>query len=169
MDVLCLRRTDIESAYPLTYGSDEWRLEARAAPKKIRFRLVDWIRPNRFSLWTMIAHLAKTIIPTVARLRLPMALRLKLYDLHSLARLRYGLNMLGAGNVVITDRLHAHILSMLSGIPHVIISDRYGKVQQFYTTWMTSSSLVRSANGPKQAFVEADVLAKSAALGTSGD
>lgn len=117
----------------------------------------------------MIAHLAKTIIPTVARFRLPIALRLKLYDLHSRARLRYGLNMLGAGNIVITDRLHAHILCTLSGIPHVIISDRYGKVKQFYMTWMTSNSLVRSADGPKQAFVEADVLARSAAVGTSGD
>ncbi len=169
MDVLCLRRTDIESAYPLTNGSDEWRLEALAAPKKIRFRLVDLIRPNRFNISTMIAHLAKTIIPTVARFRLPMALRLQLYDLHSRARLRYGLDMLGAGKIVITDRLHGHILSTLAGIPHVIISDRYGKVQQFYSTWMTANDLVRSANGPKQAFAEADALARRAPPETASD
>lgn len=50
-------------------------------------------------------------------------------------RLKRGMAMLGRGHVVITDRLHAHILSVLMNKPHVLMDNSYGKLSNFYNTW----------------------------------
>lgn len=57
------------------------------------------------------------------------------------ARLRRGCSFLSRGSVVLTDRLHAHLLSMLLGIPHVVLDNSYGKIRSAYDTWTKSSSL----------------------------
>ena len=59
--------------------------------------------------------------------------------------------MLGEGRVVITDRLHAHILSLLLGIPNVILDNSYGKLHDFYHTWTSGGGLVRWARDPEHA------------------
>src|SRR3546814_4179261 len=46
-------------------------------------------------------------------------------------RFQRGLAMLSAGELVVTDRLHAHILSLLPDIPHVLLDNSYGKVAGF--------------------------------------
>src|SRR3546814_10452775 len=46
-------------------------------------------------------------------------------------RFQRGLAMLAAGELVVTDRLHAHILSLLLDIPHVLPDNSYGKVAGF--------------------------------------
>ena len=53
--------------------------------------------------------------------------------------------MLAAGHTVITDRLHGHILSLLLGIPHVVLDNSYGKVRAFYETWTRDAPIVRWA------------------------
>lgn len=50
-------------------------------------------------------------------------------------RLQRGLAMLSAGELVVTDRLHAHILSLLLDIPHVLLDNSYGKVAGFADQW----------------------------------
>ena len=64
---------------------------------------------------------------------------------HALARRRVnrGLRMLAAGERVVTDRLHAHILSLLMDIPHAVADTRSNKVHGYIETWTASSSLVR--------------------------
>jgi pyruvyl transferase EpsO len=47
--------------------------------------------------------------------------------------------------VVVTDRLHGHILSVLLGIPNVLMDNSYGKNQSFYATWTQDLDLVRWA------------------------
>ena len=71
-------------------------------------------------------------------------------------RLRRGCAMLGEGRVVITDRLHAHILSLLLGIPNVILDNSYGKLHDFYHTWTSGSGLVRWARDPEHAIALAE-------------
>ena len=50
-------------------------------------------------------------------------------------RFHRGLEILGRGRGVVTDRLHGHILSSLMGIPHVALDNSYGKLSAFMDTW----------------------------------
>lgn len=50
-------------------------------------------------------------------------------------RVKRGLAMLAQGETVVTDRLHAHILSLLLDIPHVLLDNSYGKVAGFADQW----------------------------------
>lgn len=56
---------------------------------------------------------------------------------NSLARLRLklGLDLLGSGKVIVTDRLHAHLLGLLLHKQGVLLDNSYGKVRSFYDTW----------------------------------
>jgi pyruvyl transferase EpsO len=49
-----------------------------------------------------------------------------------------GLSILSRGRVVVTDRLHGHILSCLLGLPHVLVESGYGKVSRFHDSWTAS-------------------------------
>jgi pyruvyl transferase EpsO len=63
-------------------------------------------------------------------------------------RLRRGCRLLQSARVVVTDRLHGHVLALLLGIPHVVIGDRNGKLRGFIDAWTSSSSLLRWASAP---------------------
>ncbi|PRY15259.1 polysaccharide pyruvyl transferase family protein [Kineococcus rhizosphaerae] len=52
-----------------------------------------------------------------------------------------GLDFLGRGRVVLTDRLHAHLLAELLGIPHVAVDSGYGKIRSYHETWLADSPL----------------------------
>lgn len=58
-------------------------------------------------------------------------------------RLERGLTILSRGRTVITDRLHAHILSLLLGIPHCLLDNSYGKVRGCWETWTRGADLTR--------------------------
>ncbi|CAG0904157.1 unnamed protein product, partial [Darwinula stevensoni] len=53
-------------------------------------------------------------------------------------RTRDGFRFLARGKVIVTDRLHAHILSTLMSIPHVVLDSSYGKVKNFHNQWFTN-------------------------------
>jgi pyruvyl transferase EpsO len=61
---------------------------------------------------------------------------------HRLAR---GVRLLAPARAVITDRLHAHILCLLLGIPNVLLDNIYGKLRAFHETWTADSTLTRLA------------------------
>lgn len=62
-------------------------------------------------------------------------------------RLARGLGLLGQGNVVVTDRLHAIILSWLGGTPVFYVDNNYNKLSNFINTWLKDSpGLVRCAS-----------------------
>jgi pyruvyl transferase EpsO len=56
------------------------------------------------------------------------------------------------GRVVITDRLHAHILCLLMQIPHVLLNNAVGKTWTFYETWTRDSPLCHLALDAKRAW-----------------
>jgi exopolysaccharide biosynthesis predicted pyruvyltransferase EpsI/O-antigen/teichoic acid export membrane protein len=68
-----------------------------------------------------------------------------LYLWNKLSYLRFarGVSLLNRGRVIITDRLHVHILSILLNKPHVIIDNVYGKLGNFYQTWTSSHAQVK--------------------------
>ena len=49
--------------------------------------------------------------------------------------------------MVITDRLHVHLLCVLSDIPNVLVADRYGKNRAMYFTWTHLHRFSRFAAG----------------------
>lgn len=58
-------------------------------------------------------------------------------------RLARGLEILGSGRKVVTNRLHGHILSLLLGRPNFVIDNRIGKVGSFIKTWTIEDGLTR--------------------------
>lgn len=71
-------------------------------------------------------------------------------DLASM-RVERGFEILGKGRVVITDRLHGHIMSVLLGRPHVIVDNSYGKLFDSYRTWIDGLEWVLTASSPEDA------------------
>lgn len=76
---------------------------------------------------------------------------LPVYDAFARARLRAGVRLLSQGRVVITDRLHGHVLCVLLGIPHVALDNTYGKLGRTLDTWTGHLSLVSVADTPEHA------------------
>ncbi|MBB4154873.1 pyruvyl transferase EpsO [Sphingomonas jinjuensis] len=58
------------------------------------------------------------------------------------ARLQRGLALLSRGRMIVTDRLHGHILALLLDIPHRVLDNRYGKVGAYIDAWTSGSPLL---------------------------
>lgn len=67
------------------------------------------------------------------------------FDIRASARIDRGLRMLSQARIVVTDRLHVHILATLLGIPHVILDNSYGKIHRLSRAFGTAWDGVRSA------------------------
>lgn len=48
---------------------------------------------------------------------------------------RVGRQETGRGELLVTDRLHGHILACLAGVRHVVVNDGYGKIDAMWRTW----------------------------------
>ena len=57
------------------------------------------------------------------------------YDQQAQFVVRQALNILSRGRVVITDRLHGHILCLMLGIPHILLDNSYGKNRRYFNAW----------------------------------
>lgn len=84
--------------------------------------------------------------------------RLRRYRMLALWRLRRGLAMLSQGRMVVTDRLHAHILSVLLDIPQVVLDNNYGKVSSFAAEWTRGYDGFHLATSRADAFALAQQL-----------
>jgi len=76
-----------------------------------------------------------------------------------------GCRVLARGRVVVTDRLHGHILAVLMGIPHVVIDNSYGKLRTVYDTWTHSSLITRWAGHADEAMDMARALMRERTFG----
>ncbi len=88
------------------------------------------------------------------------ALVLRAYDFLARQRLIRACRLLTRGRVVLTDRLHGHILSLLLGLPHVLMDDRYGKAKAFYTTWTMGCELTHWSDSPAEGLEKARSIAR---------
>ncbi len=66
-----------------------------------------------------------------------------------------GCLILSRGQVVVTDRLHGHVLALLMGIPHVLLENANGKLGAFHRTWTSASPLAHLAEDPVEALERA--------------
>jgi len=66
-----------------------------------------------------------------------------------------GLRMLAQGRVIITDRLHGHILGLCLNIPQIVMDNSYHKISSFIETWTQQSPITHWANSPEHALMQA--------------
>nr|KAG5697702.1 hypothetical protein BaRGS_000587 [Batillaria attramentaria] len=62
-----------------------------------------------------------------------------------------GLLFLQRGRVVVTDRLHGHILCVLLNIPHVLLDNADNKLSSYYNTWTRGLANTRLTDNPQDA------------------
>lgn len=126
VDVLCLLRTDVERV--------ELDQDVRSGPD---IRVVDWLEEPKLGV-----SMAKALGALGgAASGGPAALRLGKFNAAAEARVQRGARLLASGQTVVTDRLHAHIISLLLGIPHAVLDNSYGKVSRFMSCWTSASSV----------------------------
>jgi len=68
-----------------------------------------------------------------------------LYAAVARRRVGLGFRMIAAGDVLVSDRLHAHILACLLSMPNVVVDNSYGKLSSFVERWTGTSQLVHAA------------------------
>jgi pyruvyl transferase EpsO len=138
LDVLWLKRRDLEDRWMGAVPSGDaavtdWTYEPRSAGIVLSRSLSHFYKSH-----PAFARLSRRVLeasyPRIAR-----------------ERLSRGVTLLQSARVVVTDRLHGHILALLLGIPHVILDNSYGKVHNFAREWTSESPLVHFASTPAQA------------------
>ena len=75
---------------------------------------------------------------------------------------RRGLAILSSGRALITDKLHGHVMSVLAGIPHVVLDNSYGKVSGTYGAWSHNSAVAHWADSAAEAVEIATELGRTA-------
>lgn len=129
-----------------------------------KIKAEDWIQ-EPFYRETQFLHYIKRIERKLPRMR-PLLGTLKSVLFNRLAKIRTsrGCNMLASGHVVITDRLHAHILCSLMAIPHVLIDNSYGKLSSFRHTWNTGGEdICKQASSLAEAYEMAQIMLRNQA------
>ncbi len=60
-----------------------------------------------------------------------------------------GINFISSYDLVVSTRLHGHILALLLGIPTIMIDNSYGKNKRFYQTWLKDIPESNLVTNPK--------------------
>lgn len=130
VDCICLFRTDKEKI------ADHDAALAVIKDLVGTVEVWDWIE-DRSSLRRTIDHAMRRVVrrsyPAAAAAVGPASIATR--RSYAADRVRFGTSVLCRGDVVVTDRLHAHILCCLLGIPHVALDSLGGKVSAFYKAW----------------------------------
>lgn len=128
-DVFGLLRSDKEAvadhaaiAEAIREGSDtfeigDWMDEPYTKTLRLDRKLRDLTRRRPWLTWPLMR-----VMLTVRRR-------------YAQSRVDAGVDLLGRGQVVVTDRLHAHIMSCLMGIPNLFFDSLDGKVSALHRTW----------------------------------
>lgn len=113
----------------------------------------DWLEDDR-------AALRRTAIGTrlLTLLDSPDTARVRHYERQAWSRVRRGIAQLSQGRVVVTDRLHGHILSTLLAITHVALDNSYRKIGNFIDAWTGGVDILRTATSIGEAAAQASGL-----------
>jgi pyruvyl transferase EpsO len=143
VDCLVLARTDKERAFA--------DLEHAFADSRYSVQTADWLDEPIGLLHRVRNRLKYATRHQFASSRLFQAVMLSVWDRLATERTRRGCRLLSRGRIVITDRLHAHILSTLLGIPHIVLDNNYGKLSSFIDTWTRDNPLLHRASSTSEA------------------
>ncbi|KAI9022636.1 polysaccharide pyruvyl transferase-domain-containing protein [Hyaloraphidium curvatum] len=75
-------------------------------------------------------------------------------------RTALGLQYLARAKVVVTDRLHGHILCLLLDLPHVLLDNSYAKVMRYHSMFTLRADNVRTAGSVEEAAKMAEDMLK---------
>lgn len=134
-DVVWLARSDAETS-------------GTSAVSMAGVRVTDWLPEPSVPL---AARAFDRLAPLARRAGGAEGILRALADPLARTRVARGTALLSAGRTVVTDRLHGHILSILLGLPHVLLTDRHGKVRGFHEAWTHDLDEVRWADSPDEA------------------
>jgi exopolysaccharide biosynthesis predicted pyruvyltransferase EpsI len=139
--------------------------EAAQTDPSLAAHTFDWLAPPasrrvraRFAASDRLLRLAVGASGLRGVRLLPMRAHKPAYDAYARQNVDRAARLLSHGEVVVTDRLHGHILCALLGIPHVLVDDKYGKVGSFYASWTSGLRTARFARDPREAPALADEL-----------
>jgi len=125
-DIIALMRTDKESAISEDYRkyqipSFDWLSE----PRTVAVRFDSFMRsyPSIMRRFPSINNVLQSFV----------------FKRLAEERFKRGCQLLVQGKVVITDRLHAHIMCMLLGIPSIVLDNSYNKIKNIMSLWESSS------------------------------
>ena len=106
------------------------------APSNLEGILVtDWIEEPESELVRLKAYLSTEIVQQGFDRDGSLAEYMEVCDRLARERMTRGAEILRSGRMVMTDRLHAHIFSLLLDIPHIILDNSYGKLSRFHRLW----------------------------------
>ena len=129
IDVLCLLREDKESILKRDDVAREM------SSRGCSVVLDDWLGGGR-SIVERVDNKLRLFTRRAPSLAAPFrSVAVRVRKGYALTRLAYGVNKLSQAKVIITDRLHVHVLCCLLGINHVIYDSYDGKVSALYETW----------------------------------
>jgi len=144
--VLCLLREDRESSIHSTH------LPSGPFVKK------DWLK-ERIDLAIAFGQILNIcMVGFPRRLRSSRSVLLDAYDRMALSRYKRGIRMVFPKRLVITDRLHMHILCSLLEKEHCLLDNNYGKNRQFFDTWTSAESSAHWCNTLDEALQMAKVI-----------
>lgn len=110
----------------------KWNIEI---DHKYKYEIADWKEDDENLFLKLISVLERRSHGRFGHLRMFQRTLMWLYNRAALRRLLKGVNQLSRGKVVLTDRLHAHILSSMLKIPNIVLDNHYGKVHGYIKEW----------------------------------
>jgi pyruvyl transferase EpsO len=130
-DVVVIQRNDCESNSMDLVRAVTQSLSGRSVIQ------ADWSRfgdlPGGFGWLRTLERLHWKVLRRAGEGRLCSSVWRSLFE----NRLKIGRRLISLGRVVVTDRLHVHILCSLLGKPHVFLDNNYGKIGALAETWGT--------------------------------
>lgn len=120
-DVLIVLRDDIEAIRDETH---DWL--------RSRFPAEDWVNVD---VWTLPVRIVWKLVRSLPDNRLGMIWRETMYRHQTMKRVMAGASQLAKGRLIVTDRLHMHLISSLIRRPHVVLDNSYGKISRYIETW----------------------------------
>ena len=130
LDVFCLLRVDKERLF-----DNSGKIKTLLKQNNLTFLIDDWVvegAPAKAKLNKFLCRLIKKF-PSLNLFIQPIYEKLRIA--YAKDNVNRGIRLLSKGEVVITDRLHAFILSTLLGIENYVFDSRGGKVGNFHKTW----------------------------------
>lgn len=145
-DVVVLSRTDRElsEAGPIDPAN-------AGLSSDVHFELDDWQTDPPMRLPRIVDSLDDLLRRYPRRLGPLAHVRGPLYERLGRLRLQFGTRFLSRGRVVVTNRLHGHVLCLLLDIPHVFLDNSYHKNRNFFDSWTHTCDLSHWCDEPRKA------------------
>lgn len=144
LDVLCLLRTDKEAA------SDHAAIAEVLRRRGASFEVADWLDESTPELLAADRRAVDRLRRRPVLMHLLRGASLRARERYGEGRLAIGIELLSRGRIVVTDRLHAHIMCCLLGIPHLVFDSFDGKISAMYRTWTHRFPYARMIAAPAE-------------------